>query len=74
MFNYVGYTYRLHACHMFDEMPVMASRGLIKVFFNLLLLRHCFLALLLLLNYHSIMGSDLGFWPEKVAQILGRLA
>jgi len=40
--NYVVYTYRLHVDDMFDKMFVMASRGLIKVLFNLLLLHHCF--------------------------------
>ena len=52
---------------MLDEMPLMANRGLIKVFFNLFLLHHCFHVLLLFLSYHSIMGSDLDFRPEKVA-------
>lgn len=54
---------------MFDEIPGMASRGLIKVLFNLFLLNHCFPILLFLLSYHSILGSDLGFGPKKVAQI-----
>lgn len=74
MFNYVGYTCRLHACDMFNEMFVMASRGIIKVLFNLLFLHHCFHVLLLFLSYHSIRGSDLGSGPEKVSQILGLLA
>lgn len=59
---------------MFNEMPVMASRGLVKVLFNLLLLHHCFHIPLIILSYHSILGSDLGFGPKKVAQILGMLA
>jgi len=74
MFNYVGYTYRLHSCDMFDEIPVMASRALVELLFNLLLLHHGFPILLLLLSYHSILGSDLGSELEKVAQIPGSLA
>ena len=69
MFNYVGYTCRLHDCDMFDKIAVMDSGDLIKVLFNLLLLHHCFPVLLLILSYHSIFGSDLGSGPEKVAQI-----
>jgi len=59
---------------MFDEMPIMASRVLVKVLFNLILLHHCFSILLLILSYHSILGSDLGSRPEKVAQIARSLA
>ena len=58
---------------MFDEMPSMTSKSLIKVLFNLLFLHHFFLVILLFLSYHSILGSDLGSWPEKVAQISGTL-
>ena len=59
---------------MFDEIPRMASRGLIKVLFNLLLLHHCLPIILVFLSYHSILGSDLGSRLEKVAQILELLA
>ena len=52
---------------MFDEIPVMACKGPVKVLFNLLLLYHCFLVCLLILSYLSIMGSDLGSSLEKVA-------
>lgn len=65
MFNYVGYTCRLHAYDMFDEMPVMASKGMIKILFNLLVMHHCFPVILLLLSYHSILSNDLGSPPEK---------
>ena len=34
MFIYAAYTCRLHIFYMFDEMPIMASRGLIKVLFK----------------------------------------
>ena len=54
---------------MLDEMPVMASRGLIMVLFKLFILHHWFPILLLILRYHSIMGSDLGSGREKVAQM-----
>jgi hypothetical protein len=40
MLKYVVYTCRLHICDMFDEMPVMASRGPVKVLFKYLLLHH----------------------------------
>lgn len=69
--NSIVYTCRLHVNDMFHKMPVMASRGLINVLFNLFILLHCFLVLLLLLSYHSILGSDLGCWPKKVLQSWG---
>ena len=50
---------------MFDEMHVMASRGLFKVVFKLFLLHHYFTVLLLILSYHSILSSDLGSGTEK---------
>jgi len=50
---------------MFEKILVMASRDMIKVFFNLLILHQCFLVLLLLLSYHSILGSSLGSGHEK---------
>ena len=59
---------------MFGEMPVIASRGLVKVLFNLFIWHHCFPILLVILSYHSILGSDLGSGPKKVAKILGSLA
>jgi len=34
MLNYVVYICRLYVCDMFDEMSVMASRGLVKGLFN----------------------------------------
>ena len=71
--NYVVYTCRLHVDDMFDEMPVMDSRVLVMILFILLLLHHCFLASLLILSDHSILGSDLGYGPETVPQILGTL-
>jgi len=63
---------------MFGEIDVMAGRDLVWVWLrycvSLFLLHHCFLVILLILSYHSIMGSYLGFGLEKVAQILGMLA
>jgi len=52
---------------MFDEITVMASGGLVKVLFKLMLLHHFFPVLLLILSYQSILGSELGFGPEKLA-------
>jgi len=52
---------------MFDEITVMASGGLVKVLFKLMLLHHCFPVLLLILSYQSILGSELGSGPEKLA-------
>ena len=74
MLRYVVYTYRFNICDMFDKMHVMASRVLVKVLFNLLIFHHCFLVILLLLSYHSILGSDLGSGAKKVAQLLHSLA
>ena len=50
---------------MFDEMLIMASKGLVKVLFNLFLLYHCFPVILLVLSYHSIVGNGLGFRPKS---------
>jgi len=50
-----------------DEMSIMASRGLVKVFINLLLLHHCFPVIYFTLIFHSIFGSGLGSRPEKMA-------
>lgn len=71
MFNSIGYTYRLHVYDMFDEILVMATRGLIKVLCSLFVVHRCFPILLLLLSYCSILGSDLGSRPENVVQVLG---
>ena len=68
--NCVIYTCRLYVHDMFDEIPVTASRGLVMILFILFLLHHCFLASLLILSDHSILGSVPGTRPEKVAQIL----
>ena len=57
----------LHVENMFDEIPVMASRGLVKVLINYLLLHNRFLILYLILSFHSSMGIDLGSGPKKVA-------
>jgi len=55
---------------MFDEMPVMASKGLVKDLSNYLLWHHFIPVLYLILSFHSILGSGLGIGPEKLAQIL----
>jgi hypothetical protein len=67
MLKSVVYTCRLHICDMFDKMLVMASRGLVKGLFNYFILHHCFPIILLFSRCHSILGSDLGSGPEKVA-------
>lgn len=41
-------TYKMHICDMFDEIPVMASRGPLKYLFNYFLQYHCFDV-----NFHS---------------------
>jgi len=74
MLKYVVYTYSLHICDMFDEMLFMASWGPVKGLFKYLILHHCFHIILLFQRCHSILGSDLGSWPEKVAQIPGLFA
>ncbi len=63
MLNYVVYTCRLHVGDMFDEMYIMASRGLVKVLFNLLFFHHCFHVLLLLLIFHP---GDVGIELDKL--------
>jgi len=73
MFKFFGYTCRLHSCDMFDTILIMVSRDMINVLFNLFILHNCLHVLLLILIYHSIMGSDLHYGPRKVAQILGIL-
>ena len=55
---------------MFDEISVMASRGLVMILFILLFLHHFFLVSLLILSDHSILGSNPGSGPKNVAQIL----
>ena len=52
---------------MFDEIPDMASRGLVMVLLSLLLVHHCFFVFLMISSYHSIMGTGLGSGPKKVA-------
>jgi len=59
---------------MFDEKPVMDSEDLIKVLFKLFILHHYFPIILLLPSNYSILVSDLGSGPEKVAQIPESLA
>jgi len=48
MLKYVVFTCRLHICDMFDEMPIMASRGPVKGLFKYLLLQHCLCVILLI--------------------------
>jgi len=48
-------------------MLVMASRDLVMVLFSLFILHHCFPILLVIKSCHSILGSDLGSGPKKVA-------
>jgi len=52
---------------MFVEMFVLASRGLVKVFINYLSLHHYFPVLYLIMSFDSILGSGMGFEPEKMA-------
>ena len=71
--NLFSYTCRLHICDMFEKIPAMASRVLVKGLFKYLHLHHCFPIIFLLGRYHSFLGSDLGSGPKKVAQIPGTL-
>jgi len=64
MCNYLVYTYSLHVDNMFEEMPVMASRGPHMFLFNLFLLHHCLPVLLPVLSYHSILGSVVVYGPK----------
>lgn len=52
---------------MFDEIPVMTSRGMVKVLLRLLLFHHYFLVLYLIMSFPSILGSGLYSGPKKVA-------
>jgi len=52
---------------MFDEIHVMASKGLVMVLFSLLILHPCFLVFLPILTDHSILGSVLGIGLKKMA-------
>ena len=63
--NSVVYTCRLHVDDMFDEMLIMANRGLVKALINHLLFHHCFRVLYLIMSFHSFLGSGLGSGPEK---------
>ena len=65
--NSIVYTCRLHVDNMFDDIPVMASRGLVKVLINYLIFHHCFPVHYLIMNFHSILGIGLGSRPEKVS-------
>jgi len=45
MIRIVACTYRLHTFDMFDEMPIMASMGLVEGLFKYLHLNHCFIVI-----------------------------
>jgi len=47
MLIFVVFICRLHICDMFDEMPVMASRGPVKGWFKYLHLHHYFVVIFL---------------------------
>ena len=56
---------------MFDEIPIMASRGLAKVLLCLLLLLHCFIVLFLISSYHSILGVAWALGMKKCTKSQG---
>jgi len=66
-------TCRLHICDLFDEIPVMASRGPIKSLFKYLHLYHFFDITFNLWKFHELLGSGLSPCLEKVAQNMGSL-
>ena len=74
MLTYVVMTCRLHVCDMFDEIPVMTSRGQVKSLFKIFHYYLCFYAIYHLWKFHEVLGSDLILGPEKVALDLGSLA
>jgi len=67
MLRFVVITCRIHICDMFDEIPVMASRGLVKYLFKYLHLYHCFYVTFNFWKFHEVMGSGLRPGPENVA-------
>ena len=70
MIKYVVYTCRFNVCDMFDKTFVMSSRGMDEFLLMWLLSYHCHIVIEHPLSFHEVMGSDLGFGPEKVAQIM----
>lgn len=58
MLRYIIMTYRMHICDMFDEIPVMASKGPVKSLFKNLHWYHCLYAFFHLCKFHEVLGSD----------------
>ena len=65
MLRSIVMTRRRHICDMFDEMPIMASRGSIKSLFKYLHLYHCFDVTFHFWKFHGVMGSGLNPGLEK---------
>ena len=57
----------MHICDMFDEIHVMASRGLVISPFKYLNLYHCFDVTYKFWKFHEVLGSGLSPSLDKVA-------
>lgn len=64
----------MHIYEMFNEMHVMASRGLFKSLFNYFHLYHFFYVTFHLWKFHGVLGDGLSSHPKKVVQNLESLA
>ena len=51
-------TCRMNICDMFEEMFVMASRGLVKSLFKNLYWHHCLYVSFHFYKFHDVLGSD----------------
>lgn len=58
MLRSVIMTCRVHICDMFDEIPIMASRGLVKYLFMNLHCHHCLFVSFHFYKFHEVMGCD----------------
>jgi len=57
MLRYVVITYRFHIHDLFDEIPVMSSRGTIKCLFKYLHLYQCLNVFFHSRRFHGVLGS-----------------
>lgn len=64
----------MHIYDMFDEMPIMASRGPVKSLLKYLHFYMCFDVTFNFWKFHRVLGSGLSPGPKKVAPNLESLA